>query len=102
MIRSLHIALAYVTVIGFVLRALLRFAQSPLLQQKWIRIAPHVIEKCLNHVTGGNPATRRYQRYQFDVETMAAWSAWERHLLVLVGEKQADNVVTFAKPPAGA
>ncbi len=47
MIRSLHIALAYVTVIGFVLRALLRFAQSPLLQQKWIRIAPHVIDTVL-------------------------------------------------------
>jgi uncharacterized membrane protein SirB2 len=47
MIRSLHVALAYVTVIGFVLRALLRFSQSPLLEQKWLRIAPHVIDTLL-------------------------------------------------------
>ena len=47
MIRSLHIALAYITVIGFAIRALLRFSQSPLLQQKWLRIAPHVIDTLL-------------------------------------------------------
>jgi integrase len=65
-------------------------------------IAPHVIEKALNHVTGGNPATRRYQRYQFDAETQAAWQAWERKLLGIVTEQErTDNVAAFVKMPAG-
>jgi uncharacterized membrane protein SirB2 len=46
-IKSLHVALAYVTVVGFVLRALLSFASSPLRNVKWVRIAPHVIDTLL-------------------------------------------------------
>lgn len=46
-IKSLHIVLAYVTVIGFSLRALLAFANSPTRNAKWVRIAPHVIDTLL-------------------------------------------------------
>jgi len=47
MLKLLHIALAYLTVIGFVVRALWAFTESPLRQQKWARIAPHVIDTAL-------------------------------------------------------
>ena len=46
-IKSAHIVLAYVTVVGFVARALLAFASSPLRNARWLRIAPHVIDTLL-------------------------------------------------------
>ena len=46
-IKSLHIVLAYVTVVGFVIRALLAFAGSPARNVRWVRIAPHVIDTLL-------------------------------------------------------
>ena len=48
MLKTLHIILAYVTVAGFVLRGFwaLTGAQDEL-QQKWVRIAPHVIDTLL-------------------------------------------------------
>ena len=46
-IKSLHIVLAYVTVIGFVIRALLAFAGSPARNVRWVRITPHVIDTLL-------------------------------------------------------
>ena len=47
MLKLIHIALAYLTVIGFVVRALWAFADSPMRQQKWVRILPHVIDTAL-------------------------------------------------------
>jgi uncharacterized membrane protein SirB2 len=47
MIRNLHVALAYLTVVGFVARALLGFVQSPLRELRWVRITPHVIDTLL-------------------------------------------------------
>ena len=45
--KSLHIMLAYATVLGFVVRALWAFTDNPLRQQRWVRIAPHVIDTLL-------------------------------------------------------
>lgn len=47
MLKSLHIALAYLTVLGFVVRALWAFTDSPMRRGKWVRIAPHVIDTAL-------------------------------------------------------
>jgi uncharacterized membrane protein SirB2 len=47
MLKALHIALAYLTVAGFVLRAFWALSGSPLRQQKWVRIAPHVVDTLL-------------------------------------------------------
>ena len=47
MVRNLHVLLAYVTVAGFIARALLGFAGSPLRERRWVRIAPHVIDTLL-------------------------------------------------------
>jgi uncharacterized membrane protein SirB2 len=47
MLKTLHIALAYLTVIGFLVRAAWAFVDSPMRRQKWVRIAPHVIDTTL-------------------------------------------------------
>jgi uncharacterized membrane protein SirB2 len=46
-LKSLHITLAYLTVIGFVIRGLWSITDSPMRDQKWVRIAPHVIDTLL-------------------------------------------------------
>ena len=46
-IKHLHVLLAYLTVIGFVVRGALALIESPIREQKWIRIAPHVIDTLL-------------------------------------------------------
>ena len=47
MLKALHIALAYLTVAGFVIRAVWAMTDSPLRGEKWVRIAPHVIDTLL-------------------------------------------------------
>ena len=47
MIKSLHMALALLSVTGFVLRAGWRFTAPDLLKQKWVKISPHIIDTCL-------------------------------------------------------
>ena len=46
-IKSLHIVLAYVTVVGFGLRGMLSLADSPARNVRWVRIAPHAIDTLL-------------------------------------------------------
>jgi uncharacterized membrane protein SirB2 len=46
-IKHLHVFLAYVTVIGFAIRGILALMESPLRQQRWLKIAPHVIDTLL-------------------------------------------------------
>ena len=47
MIETLHFALACLTAAGFVIRAGWSYAGSDLLAQKWVRIAPHVVDTLL-------------------------------------------------------
>lgn len=47
LIKYLHIALAYVTVVGFIARGALALIDSPLRNATWIRISPHVIDTLL-------------------------------------------------------
>ena len=47
MLKSFHITLAYLTVIGFVVRGLWAIVDSPLREQKWVRVLPHVIDTAL-------------------------------------------------------
>jgi uncharacterized membrane protein SirB2 len=47
MLKALHVALAYLTVTGFVMRAVWALGGSPLRQEKWVRIAPHVVDTLL-------------------------------------------------------
>jgi uncharacterized membrane protein SirB2 len=47
MLKALHVAFAYLTVAGFVIRGFWVFTDSPLRREKWIRIVPHVVDTLL-------------------------------------------------------
>ncbi|NIP16173.1 MAG: regulator SirB [Pseudomonadales bacterium] len=47
MLRSIHIVLAYLTVLGFLVRGIWSLIDSPLRDQKWVKIAPHAIDTAL-------------------------------------------------------
>ncbi len=47
MIKALHIALAFLTVSGFIIRAGWAFNAPDLLREKWVRISPHVVDTLL-------------------------------------------------------
>ncbi len=47
MLKSLHIMLAYLTVLGFTVRGLWAVTDSPLRRQAWVRVVPHVIDTAL-------------------------------------------------------
>jgi uncharacterized membrane protein SirB2 len=47
MLKALHVALAYLTVTGFVMRAVWALQGSALREEKWVRIAPHVVDTLL-------------------------------------------------------
>lgn len=46
-LRSAHLVLAYLTVLGFVVRGIWALTDSAYRSQKWVRIAPHVIDTLL-------------------------------------------------------
>ena len=47
MLKNFHITLAYLTTLGFVVRGLWSMMDSPLRNQKWVKIVPHVIDTLL-------------------------------------------------------
>lgn len=47
MLKVFHIALAYLTVAGFVIRGIWALTDSPLRQEKWVKIAPHIVDTLL-------------------------------------------------------
>lgn len=50
-----------------------------------LRIAPHIIERLLNHVRGElSPVARIYNRHTYADECRAALELWERHLTSLL------------------
>ncbi len=46
-LKNAHVALAYVTVAGFLVRGIWAIIGSPLREQRWVRIAPHVVDTLL-------------------------------------------------------
>lgn len=46
-LKNLHLLCAAISIIGFIIRGALRIANSPVLQKKWIRIAPHIVDTVL-------------------------------------------------------
>jgi len=62
-----------------------------------MKIAPHVIEKLLNHANGViGGVTARYNRYSYDDEKRHALDAWAAHLERLETGGELDNVVPLA------
>jgi uncharacterized membrane protein SirB2 len=46
-LRSIHLTLAYLTVLGFVVRGIWALTDSAFRSQKWVKITPHVIDTLL-------------------------------------------------------
>jgi uncharacterized membrane protein SirB2 len=46
-LKHLHLLCAAISIIGFIVRGALRIQNSPLLQRKWLRIAPHIVDTLL-------------------------------------------------------
>lgn len=47
MLKTIHLTLAYATVLGFVVRGIWSLTDSSLRSQKWVKIVPHVIDTLL-------------------------------------------------------
>jgi len=45
--KHIHMLCAAISIIGFIIRGALRIQGSNILQKKWIRIAPHIIDTVL-------------------------------------------------------
>ena len=46
-LKHVHIALALASALGFVARGALMLREAPLLQARWVRVAPHVLDTML-------------------------------------------------------
>lgn len=46
-IKSIHVLCALISITGFIYRGSLKIMQSDKLQQKWLKIAPHVVDSLL-------------------------------------------------------
>jgi uncharacterized membrane protein SirB2 len=46
-LKHLHMLCAVISIIGFIVRGALRLADSPLLQKKFLKIAPHIVDTFL-------------------------------------------------------
>ena len=46
-LKHIHMTLAIITILGFLFRSILLFKQSPMLQKKWLKITPHIIDTLL-------------------------------------------------------
>lgn len=45
--KNIHIMLAYLTLIGFIVRGLWSISGSDQLNQKWVKVAPHIVDTLL-------------------------------------------------------
>jgi integrase len=63
-----------------------------------LRIAPHVIEVAVNHVSGSRAGVAGiYNRAEHLDERRTALDAWAEYLLRMVGEVEADNVLELVR-----
>jgi uncharacterized membrane protein SirB2 len=46
-IKYIHIVCAVISMTGFIIRGVWMLAESPTLQRRWVRVAPHVVDTIL-------------------------------------------------------
>ena len=59
-----------------------------------LRIQPDIRRRCMNHATGTS-LDGVYDQHDFVDEKRQAFEAWADHLLLIVEERDGENVVTF-------
>jgi integrase len=80
---------------GWTLHDLRRTATTIMAEE--LKIAPHVVDKILNHTAGTiSGVARVYNRAEYLDERKAALEAWSRWLEALLGLGEQGNVVTLA------
>jgi integrase len=68
-----------------------------------LKVAPHIIEACLNHVSGTKAGVAgTYNRALYLPERRAALDKWAAYLMRMVGETESDNVVDLAQRRAAS
>ena len=61
-----------------------------------IKIAPHIVESCLNHISGFRSGVAGvYNLYEYEDEKREALAAWATHLDQLVSGDAPANVVSI-------
>jgi integrase len=61
-----------------------------------LKVAPHIIEALINHVSGHKAGVAgTYNWATYDEETAAALDAWGRHVLALVAPRKTASVTTL-------
>jgi integrase len=62
-----------------------------------IGIAPHIVEACLNHVSGHKASVAGvYNHATYEPEKRIAWARWAGHVESIIDGKQQPNVLPFA------
>jgi len=46
-LKFIHVATVFISVIGFIIRGIWMIQASPILQERWVRIAPHINDTIL-------------------------------------------------------
>lgn len=46
-LKHIHMLCAVLSIVGFIIRGALRIKESSILEKKWIRIAPHIVDTVL-------------------------------------------------------
>ena len=63
-----------------------------------LRIAPHVVEAVVNHISGSKGGVAGvYNRAEYLPERRRALDAWADYLMRHVGEVETDNVVELVR-----
>jgi len=47
LVKQLHVVAVAVSLSGFIARGMLTLARSPVLQARWVRVAPHIVDTVL-------------------------------------------------------
>jgi integrase len=62
-----------------------------------LKIGPHIIEACLNHISGHKAGVAGvYNQETYSEEKKAAWARWAAHLESIINGEAQSNVLPFA------
>ena len=77
-IKDLHVTCVILSGIGFFVRGLWRLRASPMLQRRWVRVFPHLVDTVLlgSAITMAVPSHLRPRSSTFRRASSGAWKDW--------------------------